>query len=241
MILKSLIVFIILFACSVKANHWQEGMFTGKTDFGGTITASGNAWQWYPSSVICDYEPLDTGAFSITKSGMLYKADSEEKLTILEGKTSGFITIPKPGIQPVVIFNNSAIDSLHLPVKGLLSSGKYRYGEAKLTFRHVSAYQDSTLKDGWISFPDLSDYEREKISLLMENIRGYNYHNEQDVSKIMIDNIFNKGYGKIDNFEYTNLTGAWLTTIKDLHVYFPGAEEVITQWQGWISPTVVYF
>ncbi|HEN3635331.1 TPA: hypothetical protein U5E30_004022 [Yersinia enterocolitica] len=216
-------------------------MFIGQTDFSGKITASGNAWQWYPSSIVYDSETLDTGAFSITKSGMLYHVDGEKKLTILEGKTSGVITNPKPGIQPVVIFGNSAIDSIRLPVKGLLGSGRYRYGEAKLTFRHVSAYQDSALKKGWVSIPDLSDYERKTINLLMGKINGYNYHNEQDMEKIITDNIFNKGYGGVDYFERTNLAGAWLTTIKDARIFFPGAEEVITQWQGWISPTIVYF
>lgn len=240
-IFKLLIVLNIIFAGSVQANHWQEGMFTGKTDFGGKITVSGNAWQWYPSPVIYDSAPLDTGAFSITKSGMYYQADNETKLTILEGNLSGLITNPKPGIQPVIVFSDSAIDTLRLPVKGLLGSGQYRYGEAKLTFRHVSAYQDSTLKNGWVSTPDLSDYERKKISRLMENINGYNYHNEQDMMKFMGDNTFNKGYDESDNFEHTNLAGAWLTTIKDVRVCFPGAEEVITQWQGLISPTIVYF
>ncbi|WP_089632287.1 hypothetical protein [Escherichia coli] len=240
-ILKLLIVLNITFAGCVQANHWQDGMFTGKTDFGGKITASGNAWQWYPSSVIYDSKPLDKGAFSITKSGLLYQADNGTELTILEGKTSGFITSPKPGVQPAIIFSNSSIGSLRLPVKGLLSSGQYRYGEAKLTFRHVSAYQDSALENGWVSMPDLSDYERKKISRLIGNINGYNYHNEQDMKKIIGDNIFNKGYDCVDNFEHTNLVGAWLTTIKDVSVYFPGAEEVITQWQGLISPTIVYF
>lgn len=240
-LLKSLIFFNILFAGCVQANHWQEGTFTGKTDFGGKITASGSVWQWYPFSVIYDSEPLDTGAFSITKSGMYYQADDETKLTILEGRLSGLITNPKPGIQPAIVFSDSAIDSLRLPVKGLLSSGQYRYGEAKLTFRHVSAYQDSTLKNGWVSMSDLSDYERKRITQLMEKINGYNYHNEQDMKKNMTNNIFNKGYGGVDNFDNTNLAGTWLTTIKDVRVCFPGAEEVITQWQGWISPTVVYF
>ncbi|WP_144243111.1 hypothetical protein [Citrobacter sp. S-77] len=229
------------FTTIAQANHWQGGAYTGGTDFGGTIKISENVWQWYPSSVVLNSEILDTGTFSVTKSGMLYQTESEKMFTILQGRTLGLISKPKPGIQPVVIFTDSNMEDLRFPVKGVLSNGNYRYGEGKLNFRHALAYQDSSLNNGWVSRPDLSDKEKEEISLLMKGINGYGYRNEQDTSIVIYENIFNQILGEAKGYKHTDLAGAWLTTVKDISVSFPGSEEYINQWQGWILPIVVYF
>lgn len=228
------------FTAIAQANHWQGGMFTGGTDFGGKIKASGNVWQWHPSSIVLNSEMRDTVTFSITKSGMLYQTESEKMFTILQGRTHGLISKAKPGIQPVILFNDSNMEDLRFPVKGQLSNGQYRYGEAKLTFRHAPAYQDRSFNNGWISIPDLSDKEKKEISLLMKDINGYEYRNEQDTNIVIYDNIFIQTSDENDGYEHTDLAGAWLTTVKDIIISFPGAEEHITQWQGWILPIVVY-
>lgn len=240
-IIKVFAALFIGFTAIAQANHWQGGMFTGGTDFGGKIKASGNVWQWHPSSVVFNSEMRDTVTFSMTKSGMLYQTESEKMFTILQGRTHGLISKAKPGIQPVIIFNDSNMEDLRFPVKGLLSNGQYRYGEATLTLRHASAYQASCFHNGWISRPDLTDKEKEEISLLMKGINGYEYRNEQDTSMVIYDNIFNQISGETENYEHTALAGAWLTTAKNINVSFPGSEEHITQWQGWILPIVVYF
>ncbi|ECI7782069.1 TPA: hypothetical protein PRY54_003928 [Escherichia coli] len=240
-ILKILITYCFLFISSAQANHWQGRQFTDVLNFGGEIKPSGNIWQWYPSSVVLHSDILDMEVFSISNSGLIYQTERGAMFTILEGRTSGLISKPKLGIQPAIVFANSDVNSLHLPVKGVLSNGQHRYGEVKLNFRHVSAYHDSTLNEGWISRTDLSDKEKDNVISLMKNVNGYAYHNKQNMNEFISNLMFNGGFDELSDAERTNIAGAWLTTIKDVCVFFPGAEEGITQWQGWISPIVVYF
>lgn len=38
-----------------------------------------------------------------------------------------------------------------------------------------------------------------------------------------------------------HIAGAWVTSLSDVRVNFPGAEEPVKRWQGNLTPVVVYF
>lgn len=38
-----------------------------------------------------------------------------------------------------------------------------------------------------------------------------------------------------------HIAGAWVTSLSDVRVNFPGAEEPVKRWQGYLTPVVVYF
>lgn len=224
---------------STGNGHWQRGMFTGATEFGGKVSVQDVIWQWFPRPVLINTVHPSAGDLKYTNTGVVYEGGKEQRYIVLEGRTSALVKSPKPGIQPVIKFLET--DSLHIPVKGELDNGEVRYGEMTFKIMQTPVYQDKTMSNGWVAQPELSKEEVEVIHSIMADIPGYSYTNKQDLSHGVDSSMFNYHFNEQSEDNIVDFAGGWLTTIKDIRFYIPSADDKLNRWQGVLSPVVFYF
>ncbi|MFZ5316480.1 fimbrial protein [Enterobacter asburiae] len=227
----------------IPPGHWQEGMAVGVTEFRGTLYVSDVSWLWQPRSVLMSAPDTVQAGLTTGKDGWVSESRPEQNFYILGGHTSS-LTTARPGLQPSVALLQVTQSSPRIAARGELSRGQVRYGEITFTMRHLLAWQDSASADkGWsVVSGDLTPYMEQQVKRLLWQVNGYDWtavysglRTRPDAFTVIPDS-FQSG-----NDSRENIAGAWVTTLCDVRVSFPGAEESVKRWQGNLTPVLEYF
>ncbi|HCB9840054.1 TPA: F4 (K88) fimbria accessory protein FaeJ, partial [Escherichia coli] len=130
----------------IPAEHWQEGMAVGVTEFSGTLYVRDVSWQWQPRAVQMNSPDAVQAGLAAGKGGMVSESRTGQDFYILGGHTTS-LTTARPGLQPSVTLLQVASSSPRIAARGELARGQVRYGEITFTMRHLLVWQDSTMAD----------------------------------------------------------------------------------------------
>ncbi|EHJ2163685.1 fimbrial protein [Salmonella enterica] len=227
---------------SIPPGHWQEGMFVGRTEFGGTLYVD-NTWRWQPRSVLISASDAIQAGLTNGRRGMVRESRTGGDFYVLGGHTSSLIT-PRPGFQPSVTWLQVTPSSSRIAARGELARGQVRYGEITFRMRHVLAWQDGASADsGWrVVSGEVTPYGSLQVKRQLWQVAGYKWVPEYSGLMARPD-AFVSGAEMLmsSGKKIPDVAGAWVTFLSDVRVNFPGAEEPIKRWQGSLTPVVVYF
>ncbi|HBM9596988.1 F4 (K88) fimbria accessory protein FaeJ [Escherichia coli] len=216
----------------IPPGHWQEGMAVGVTEFSGTLYVRDVSWQWQPRAVRMSAPDAVQAGLTTGKSGMVRESRRGQDFYILGGHTTS-LTTARPGLQPSVTLLQVVPSSPRIAARG-----QVRYGEITCTMRHLLAWQDNiTGGQGW------SVVSGEVTTLGAEKqVNGYEWTPDYAGSTARYD-AFISGAESLLSLENgsQHIAGVWGTSLSDVRVNFPGAEEPVKRWQGSLTPVVVYF
>ncbi|EBN9932889.1 fimbrial protein [Salmonella enterica subsp. enterica] len=228
---------------TVVPAHWQEGMAVGVTEFSGTLYIRETAWQWQPDSVRMSTPDAVQAGLVTGKGGMVSESRAGQDFYILGGHTTS-LTTARPGLQPAVSLLQPGRDVVRLEARGELAKGQVRYGEITFTVSHVLAWQDSaTAEKGWsVVSGNVTPDAAQQIKRQLWQVSGYQWNPSYsgltarpDAFTVMPDSFLS------DNGPEKRIAGAWVMSLQDIRVCFPGAEEPVNRWQGSLTPVVNYF
>ncbi len=231
---------------SMIEEHWQEGKSVGIVEINGTLKIKNVSWIWQASPIRLSELDTTLAGLKIGRTGMSLISQKGVRYYILEGHTSS-LTSARPGLRPSVsmLQFNSGADEARIQIQGESTHGQVRYGDATFKINHVLAYQDQFMADsGWGVVGRKLDISgiSQRIVTLFYKIFGYDYQNKAS-DHIVQESAFtgepdktvrNAGYGE-------GIAGAWITSLEDIYVNFPGSEESVKRWQGILTPVIYYF
>ncbi|MFL4555370.1 fimbrial protein [Yersinia kristensenii] len=227
----------------IPPGHWQEGMAVGATEFSGTLYVSDVPWVWQTQSVLMSDRSAVQAGLTAGKSGMVSESRVAQIFNILGGHTAS-LTTARPGQQPSVTLLQVDPVSPRLEARGELAKGQVRYGEITFTVRSVLAWQNSATADkGWsVVSGEVTPYAEQQVKRQLWQVSGYDWEPVYSGLTTWSD-AFISGAESLPSQEENKqrIAGAWVTSLSDVRVNFPGAEEPVKRWQGSLTPVVIYF
>ncbi len=227
----------------IPPGHWQEGMSVGVAEFGGTLRVRDVHWQWQPLSVPISLPDAVQGGLINDKHSMLSESRAGKSFCVLCGHTSS-LTTARPGLHPSVTFLQLTSSSSRITARGELSRGHVRYGEITFTIRHLLAWQDNATADkGWsVVSGDVTPYTGQEVKRQFWQVSHYKWTPEFSGMTARPDAfISGKASQPSSGEDRQSVAGVWVTSLSDVQVNFPGAEEPVKRWQGNLTPVVMYF
>lgn len=223
--------------------HWQEGMSVGVTEFSGTLYIPEVSWQWQPSSVRMSSPDAVQAGLTTGKRGMVSEIPAGHFFYILGGHTTS-LTTARPGLQPSVTLLQVTTSSPRIAARGELTRGQVRYGEITFTIRHLLAWQDNiTAGQGWsVVSGEVTPGVEQQVKRQLWQVNGYEWTPDYSGLTACPD-AFISGAESLLSQENDRqyIAGAWVTSLSDVRVNFPGAEEPVKRWQGSLTPVIAYF
>ncbi|ELY8837621.1 F4 (K88) fimbria accessory protein FaeJ [Escherichia coli] len=227
----------------IPPGHWQEGMAVGGTEFSGTLYVPEVSWQWQPHSVRMSTPDAVQAGLTTGKGGMVSEGRAGQVFYILGGHTT-LLTTARPGLQPSVTLLQVTPSSPRIEARGELARGQVRYGEITFTVRHLLVWQDNiTAGHGWsVVSGEVIPEDEWQVKRQLWQVNGYEWTPEYAGLTARPD-AFISGAEMLTTQENgrQHIAGAWVTSLSDVQVNFPGAEEPVKRWQGNLTPVVVYF
>ncbi|HGB9100802.1 TPA: F4 (K88) fimbria accessory protein FaeJ [Salmonella enterica subsp. enterica serovar Saintpaul] len=227
----------------IPPGHWQEGMAVGVTEFSGTLYVSDVSWQWQPRSVRMSAPDTVEAGLTTGENGRVSESRPGQDFYILGGHTSS-LTTARPGLQPSVALLQVTPSSPRIAARGELSRGQVRYGEITFTMRHLLAWQDSVTADkGWsVVSGEVTPYTEQQVKRQLWQVNGYEWTPDYTGLAARPD-AFISGTESLMSQDKNkqHIAGAWVTSLSDVRVNFPGAGEPVKRWQGNLTPVVNYF
>ncbi|WP_426472815.1 F4 (K88) fimbria accessory protein FaeJ [Escherichia marmotae] len=227
----------------IPPGHWQEEMAVGVTEFSGTLYVPEVSWQWQPRAVRMSTPDAVQAGLTMVKGGMVSESRAGQDFYILGGHTVS-LTTARPGLQPSVTLLQVTPSSPRIVARGELVRGQVRYGEITFTVRHLLAWQDNiTASQGWsVVSGEVTPGDEGQVKRQLWQVNGYKWTPSYAGLTARPD-AFISGEELLlpqENDEQ-NIVGAWVTSLSDVRVSFPGAEEPVKRWQGNLTPVVMYF
>lgn len=219
--------------------HWQEGMAVGGMEFSGTLYVPDASWEWQPRAVRMSSPDAVQAGLATGKSGMVIESLAGKDFYILGGHTTS-LTIARPGLQPSVTLLQVAPSSPRIEARGELARGQVRYGEITFTMHHLLVWQDNITADqGWsVVSGEVTPGAEKQVKCQLWQVNGYEWIPDYAGFTARPD-AFISGAGSENGRQY--IAGAWVISLSDVRVNFPGAEESVKRWQGNLTLMVVYF
>lgn len=228
--------------------HWQEGGMVGVMEFSGEIRVSGPVWLW------------STQPLTLMKPGgpLPLRHDGMETSTgpavqpVLAGRTVSLLPSLEPGQRPDVQLKTDRLpDGLsRIAVRGVLPGGQVRYGEMTFRATTVMALQDgerASAGKGWQAVSGAGEVVTERLpdgmteALNRTLLQIPDYHGPLYQSGDTRLSLWPRFQGpQSKGGQEGGIAGAAVLAVSDVRVRFPGAEEVIRQWQGSLTPVVTY-
>lgn len=228
---------------TIPPGHWQEGMAVGVTEFSGTLYVPEVSWQWQPRAVRMSSPDAVQAGLAAGKGGMVSESRAGQDFYILGGHTTS-LTTARPGLQPSVTLLQVAPSSPRIAARGELARGQVRYGEITFTMRHLLAWQDNvTAGQGWsVVSGEVTPEAEKQVKRQLWQVNGYEWTPDYAGLTARPD-AFISGAESLLSQENgrQHIAGVWVTSLSDVRVNFPGAEEPVKRWQGNLTPVVVYF
>lgn len=226
----------------IPTGHWQEGMVVGGVEFKGTLYVRDVAWVWQPRSVLMSERDTLLAGLTMGKSGMVSESRPGLDFYILGGHTAS-LTTARPGLQPSVSLLFTDASSPRLKARGELAQGQIRYGEITFRMKHVLAWQDSATADkGWsLVSGEVSPGTEQQVKRQLWQVGNYKWEPIYSGLTARPDAFITGGTLLTSDKNRNYIAGAWITSLCDVRVSFPGAEEPVKRWQGNLTPVVVYF
>ncbi|ECI0430305.1 fimbrial protein [Salmonella enterica subsp. enterica] len=227
----------------IPSGHWQEGMAVGVTEFSGTLYVPEVSWQWQPRAVRMSSTDTVQAGLTTGKSGMISESRAGQDFYILGGHTTS-LTTARPGLQPSVTLLQVAPSSPRIAARGELARGQVRYGEITFTMRHLLAWQDNiTASQGWsVVSGEVTPGAEKQVKRQLWQVNGYEWTPDYAGLTARPDAFISGAESRLlQENGRQHIAGAWVTSLSDVRVNFPGAEEPVKRWQGNLTPVVVYF
>ena len=227
----------------ISPGHWQEGMAVGGAEFSGTLYVTEVSWQWQPHAVRMSTPDAVQAGLATGKDGMVSESRAGQDFYILGGHITS-LTTARPGLQPSVTLLQVTPSSPRIEARGELARGQVRYGEITFTMRHLLAWQDNiTGGQGWsVVSGEVSPGAERQVKRQLWQVNGYEWSPayagltaRPDAFVSGAESLLSQENGR------QHIAGAWVTSLSDVRVSFPGAEEPVKRWQGNLTPVVVYF
>lgn len=226
----------------IPPGHWQEEGGGGVAVFGGVVHVR-DIWLWQPQPIRIGASDAIQAGLTNGRRGMVSESRTGGDFCVLGGHTSSLIT-PRPGLQPSVTWLQVTPSSSRIAARGELAQGQIRYGEITFRMHHVLAWQDGTSADsGWrVVSGDVTPYSSLQVKRQLWQVAGYKWVPEYSGLMARPDAFVSGAEMLVSSGKkIPDVVGAWVTSISDVRVNFPGAEEPIKRWQGSLTPVVVYF
>ncbi len=110
--------------------------------------------------------------------------------------------------------------------------------------RHLLAWQDDiTAGQGWsVVSGEVTPEAEKQVKRQLWQVKGYEWTPDYAGLTARPD-AFISGTESLLSQENgrQHIAGAWVTSLSDVRVNFPGAEEPVKRWQGSLTPVVAYF
>lgn len=177
------------------------------------------------------------------KDGMVSKSREGQDFYILGGHITSLVTA-RPGLQPSVTLLQVTPSSPRIAARGELSRGQVRYGEITFTMHHLLVWQDNiTAGQGWsVVSGEVSPGAEKQVKHQLWQVNGYEWSPVYAGVTARPDAFVSGAESLLSQENGTQqIAGAWVTSLSDVRVSFPGAEEPVKRWQGNLTPVVVYF
>lgn len=227
----------------IQPGHWQEGMAVGVTEFSGTLYIRDVSWVWESRSVQMSAPDAVQAGLIKGQGGMVSKSRAGEEFYILGGRTSS-LTTARPGLQPSVTLLQVTPSSPRIAARGQLSRGQVRYGEITFMIHHLLVWQDSKTADkGWsVISGEVTPYAEQQVKRQLWQISDYEWTLEFSGLTVRPDAFISREELQQSVGEkQPSVAGSWVTSLSNVQVNFPGAEEPVKRWHGSLTPVVVYF
>lgn len=172
------------------------------------------------------------------KSGMVSESRRGQDFYILGGHTTS-LTTARPGLQPSVTLFQVTPSSPRIAARG-----QVRYGEITFTMRHLLAWQDDiTAGQGWsVVSGEVTPEAEKQVKRQLWQVNGYEWTPDYAGLTARLDAFISEAESLLSQGNGSqHIAGAWVTSLSDVRVDFPGAEEPVKRWQGNLTPVVVYF
>ncbi len=137
-----------------------------------------------------------------------------------------------------------APSSPRIAARGELARGQVRYGEITFTMRHLLAWQDNiTGGQGWsVVSGEVTPGAEKQVKRQLWQVNGYEWTPDYAGLTARPDAFISGAESLLSQENGSqHIAGAWVTSLSDVRVNFPGAEEPVKRWQGNLTPVVVYF
>lgn len=227
----------------IPPGHWQERMAVGVMGLSGTLYVPEVSWQWQPRAVRMGAPDVLQTGLTPGKGGMVSESRAGQAFYILSGHTVS-LTTARPGLQPSVTLLQVVPSSPRIEARGEFAHGQIRYGEITFTIRHLLAWQDNiTASQGWsVVSGDVTPGGKRQVKHQLWQVKGYEWTPDYSGLTARPD-AFISGAESLLSPENgrQQIAGAWVTSLSDVRVSFPNAEEPVKRWQGNLTPVVVYF
>lgn len=223
---------------TIPPGHWQEGMAVGVTEFSGTLYVPEVSWQWQPRAVRMSAPDAVQAGLTTGKSGMVSESRAGQDFYILGGHTTS-LTTARPGLQPSVTLLQVTPSSSRIAARG-----QVRYGEITFTMRHLLAWQDDiTAGQGWsVVSGEVTPGVEKQVKRQLWQVNGYEWTPDYAGLTARYDAFISGAESLLSQENGSqHIAGAWVTSLSDVRVNFPGEEEPVKRWQGNLTPVVVYF
>lgn len=228
--------------------HWQEGGMVGVMELGGEIRVGGPVWLWSARPLTL----MKTGGTLPLRHDGMETGTGPAVQPVLAGRTISLLPSLAPGQRPEVQLKTDRLpDGLsRIAVRGELPGGQVRHGD--MTFRAITAMvlQDgerASAGKGWVAVSGTGDTVTERLpdgmteALNRTLLQIPDYHGplyQSGDARLSLWPRF-QGLPPTDG-QGESIAGAAVLAVSDIRVRFPGAEEVIRQWQGSLTPVVTY-
>ncbi|MBW5840050.1 F4 (K88) fimbria accessory protein FaeJ, partial [Yersinia enterocolitica] len=177
------------------------------------------------------------------KGGMVSESLTGQDFYILGGHTTS-LTTTRPGLQPSVTLLQVTPSSPRIAARGELSRRQVRYGEITFTMHHLLAWQGNITADkGWsVVSGEVTPGAERQVKRQLWQVNGYEWTPDYAGLTARPD-AFISGAELLtsQDKDKQHIAGAWVTSLSDVQVNFPGAEEPVKRWQGNLTLVVVYF
>lgn len=227
----------------IPPGHWQEDMAVGVTEFSGTLYVRDVSWRWQSQPVLMSDRYAVQAGLTAGKGGMVSESRPGQDFYILGGHTTS-LTTARPGLRPSVTLLQVAPHSPRIEARGELARGQVRYGEITFRMRHVLAWQDSaSAAQGWsVVSGEVTPGGEQQVKRQLWQVNGYDWAPVYSGQTARPDAFITSAEALLSSPDSRqSVVGAWVTTLSDVRVNFPGAEEPVKRWQGSLTPVVVYF
>ncbi|HCD7425125.1 TPA: hypothetical protein ND026_000565 [Citrobacter werkmanii] len=228
--------------------HWQEGGMVGVMELGGEILVSDPVWLWRTQSLTM----MKLGGSLSLGHGGMETSTGPAVQPVMVGRIVSLLSSVEVGQHPDLQLKTDRLsDGLsRIAVRGELPGGQVRHGEMIFRATAVMVLQDrerASAGKGWQAVSSTGEVVTERLpdgmteALNRTLLQIPDYHGPLYQGGDVRFSLWPRFQGiQSKDGQGGGIAGAAVLAVSDVRVRFPGAEEVIRQWQGSLIPVVTY-
>ncbi len=216
-------------------------MAVGVTEFSGTLYVPELSWQWQPRAVRMSTPDAVQAGLTTGKSGMVSESRRGQEF-LYSWRTSTSLTTARPGAAAV---GDIASGDIVIPPY----CGPGSPGAGAIRGNHVHDAPSSGMagqchcRSGWsVVSGEVTPGAERQVKHQLWQVNGYEWTPGYAGLTARPDAFISGAESLLSQENGSqHIAGAWVTSLSDVRVNFPGAEEPVKRWQGSLTPVVAYF